>query len=292
MDMTSATVTKQNKAFNLASQTELERTSDSVSGTPAVAVSGINGEGSGEPENFPGIPATNKGGGGGGLPLLDNSVISARSRSLALSQKRSFWQEEQNDKNGKTSRRVRRFYQRYFTGVGVGGSLRILTLTTSDEALSLGKDIHKSFRALVMRLRRRYGRFEYIGVVETKGVRQHLHMVFRGSYMQQALISAMWQKIHQSKVVDIRAIRKTRGGVCYLAKYLAKETVNRYWASYNWVFKGWCGWSKRVKRIVGNYPSKTLLCGLARLDKATRLGILAYWNSWLDNRADWFGIKT
>jgi len=122
--------------------------------------------------------------------------------------------------------------------VGVGGQLRVLTLTTSDKALALGKDIHRSFRALVLRLRRRYGRFEYIGVREVKGDREHLHLVFRGEYMQQASISDMWQAIHASPVVDIRAVYKARGGVRYLAKYLAKGTRNRYWASYNWVFKG------------------------------------------------------
>ena len=73
------------------------------------------------------------------------------------------------------ARRVRRFYQRYFTGVGIGGHLRVLTLTTSDKALALGQDIHRSFRALVLRLRRRYGRFEYIGVKEVKNDREHLH---------------------------------------------------------------------------------------------------------------------
>jgi hypothetical protein len=164
-----------------------------------------------------------------------------------------------------------RFYQRYFTGVGVGGQLRILTLTTSDEALLLGLDIHKAFRALVMRLRRRFGSFEYIGVKEIKGDREHLHLVFRGSYMEQALISAMWQGIYHSKVVDIRKVYKARGGARYLAKYLAKGILNRYWCSYNWVFKGWVGWSKRVRKVVGQYPSKGLVQVLARLAKDKRL---------------------
>jgi len=78
------------------------------------------------------------------------------------------------------------------------GRLRVLTLTTSDKALSGGKDIHRSFRPLVMRLRRRWGHFEYIGVREIKGDRQHLHLVFRGEYMEQATISAMWASLHNS----------------------------------------------------------------------------------------------
>ena len=46
------------------------------------------------------------------------------------------------------------------------------------------------------------------------------HLGFSGEYMEQALISAMWQAIHQSKVVDIRAVYKDRGDARYLAKYL------------------------------------------------------------------------
>ncbi|MBA7552900.1 hypothetical protein ES705_45477 [subsurface metagenome] len=199
---------------------------------------------------------TNKGGGGASPPLLDIYVITARKATPRL------------DDNG--SRRVRRFYQRYFTGVGVGGRLRFLTLTSSDEAVVMDYDIHKHFRALVMRLRRRWGVFEYMGVVEIKGDRQHLHLVFRGEYMAQAQVSAMWEAIHQSPVVDIKAVYKAKGGARYLAKYLAKEALSRYWASYNWVFAGWVGWSQRVKRAVGRYPNKGLLRSLAVLDKVKR----------------------
>ena len=152
-----------------------------------------------------------------------------------------------------------------------------MTLTTSDEALKAGKDIHKSFRALVMRLRRRYGRFEYIGVKEVKGDRAHLHLVFRGEYMEQMLISAMWQKIHLSRIVDIRLVNRAKGGARYLAKYLMKEARNRYWMSYNWVFKGWVSWTRRVKRIIGRYPSRGILISLARLDAGKRLALMWLW---------------
>ena len=260
MMRTSVTTTQQNRTSVLKSQVRAERTSESVSGTPAVAVSGNMARGAGE-VNLASSLATNKGGGGGGSPLLDNYDTTAR-QSYAKAGVR--W------KNLDKNRRVRRFYQRYFTGVGVGGRLRFLTLTSSDEAVVKGYDIHKHFRALVMRLRRRWGRFEYMGVVEIKGDRHHLHLVFRGEYMAQAQLSAMWTSIHKSPVVDIQAVYKAKGGAQYLAKYLAKEAVNRYWASYNWVFAGWVGWSKRVKRAVGRYPSRALLRSLAVLDKVKR----------------------
>ncbi|GAI65016.1 unnamed protein product [marine sediment metagenome] len=260
MSLPSVTTTKQNRTSVLKSQVRAERTSESVSGTPAVAVSGNMARGAGEVILASSL-ATNKGGGGGGSPLLDNYDTTAR-QSYAKAGVR--W--KILDEN----RRVRRFYQRYFSGVGVGGRLRFLTLTSSDEAVVKGYDIHKHFRALVMRLRRRWGRFEYMGVVEIKGDRQHLHLVFRGEYMAQVQLSAMWASIHKSPVVDIKAVYRARGGARYLAKYLAKEGVNRYWASYNWVFAGWVGWSRRVKRAVGHYPSRALLRSLAVLDKVKR----------------------
>lgn len=202
-----------------------------------------------------------------GSPLLDRYATTARKATPALGGS------EVADK----SRRVRRFYQRYFTGVGVGGRLRILTLTTSDEAIDKGLDIHRSFRALKERLRRRWGRFEYMGVREVKGDRQHLHLVFRGEYMEQVQLSAMWSSLHHSPVVDIRAVWGSRGGARYLAKYLSKSASSRYWASYNWVFQGWVGWSKRVKRAFGHYPARGLLQALARQDKTTRNSLLDYW---------------
>ncbi|MBA7535979.1 hypothetical protein ES705_28242 [subsurface metagenome] len=212
--------------------------------------------------------------GGVGGSLLDTYATSRRKASSYLG----------GSKNLDNNRRVRRFYQRYFTGVGVGGRLRILSLTSSDEAVCEGYDIHRDFEVLKKRLRRRWGSFEYIGVKEVKDDREHLHLVFRGSYMEQVQLSAMWASIHKSPVVDVRHIyswvrrdghkvkvwNNPKGGARYLAKYLAKEAVNRYWASYNWVFSGWVGWSKRVKRALGHYPSKALLQSLARLDKVKR----------------------
>lgn len=264
MPATVSVTTKQNITSGLTCQVELERTSESVSGTLAVAVSRY-AEAEGAIVSAVAVApsdreATNRGGGGGSPPLLDYYATTARKATSALG----------GSKNFDDNRRIRRFYQRYFTGVGVGGRLRILTLTTSDEAIEQGFDIHRHFRALVMRLRRRWGRFEYIGVKEVKGDREHLHLVFRGEYMQQVQVSAMWASLHHSPVVDIRAVWGSRGGARYLAKYLAKSAASRYWASYNWVFKGWVGWSKRVKRAVGHYPSKALLRSLAGLDAIKR----------------------
>lgn len=204
--------------------------------------------------------------------LLDTYVVSARKPTS----------DRGGGENLDKSRRVRRFYQRFFTGVGVGGRLRFLTLTSSDSAVANGYDIHRHFRALVMRLRRSQGSFEYMGVKEFKGDRKHLHIVFRGSYVEQAHLSHLWGLLHDSPVVDIRLVRKVRGGVRYMAKYLAKETANRYWQSYGWIFRGWVGWSKLIKGVTGRYPSKSILCGLARIaNKVDRLCAMLFFESQL-----------
>ncbi len=250
MPYPSVTPTKQDKLPVPDCQAELERTREAVA---------VSDEGQGAGLKSCPLSVTNLAVGRAGRSSLDYYGISARSPTP-----------DRGSKNLDENRRVRRFYQRYFTGVGVGGRLRFLTLTSSDEAVEQGLDIHRSFRALVMRLRRRWGVFQYIGVKEIKDGRQHLHLVFRGEYMAQAQLSAMWQAIHLSRIVDIEAVSSQRGGAKYLAKYLAKEAVNRYWASYDWVFRGWVGWSKRVKRAVGHYPSRALLRSLAVLDKVKR----------------------
>jgi hypothetical protein len=125
-----------------------------------------------------------------------------------------------------------------------------------------------------MRLRRRFGQFEYIGVREIKGDRQHLHLVFRGSYLQQEMISSMWSELHHSPVVFIEALKKVKGGANELAKYLGKEIYNRYWASYSWVFRGWVSWSRLVKRYHSRYPSRPLLLMLAKLTPGKRLELM------------------
>ena len=185
------------------------------------------------------------------------------------------WQKEQDDKSGVTQRRSRRLYQRFFSGIGVGGRLRFLTLTSSEESVRLGLDIHRSWRCLLWRLRRRMGHFEYIAVREVgdKHGMVHLHIVFRGGYIEQVLIGKLWNEIHHSPIVFIEQVylKGVRKMGHYLAKYIAKSRNNRYWASYGWVFQGWVGWSKRVKRLTGHYPSREWVTALARLGSDARV---------------------
>ena len=135
----------------------------------------------------------------------------------------------------------RRCYHRVLSGIERGGRLRFLTLTSSVDSPD---DIQKSWRALYMRLKRRNLVQGYIKVPEyTKEGRLHLHILFRGNFIEQALISRMWSQIHQAPVVDIRAVKMAgnkRKVANYMAKYMSKESAGRYSWSWGWVWKGFC----------------------------------------------------
>lgn len=139
------------------------------------------------------------------------------------------------------SQKSRRCYQRVMSGLERGGTLRFLTLTSSPEST---KDIEASFRALYMRAKRRGLIQGYIKVPElTKQGRAHLHVLFRGEYISQKLISKWWSEIHRASVVDIRAVRPYGGKrkvANYMAKYMSKEAAGRYSWSWGWVWKGFC----------------------------------------------------
>jgi len=136
-------------------------------------------------------------------------------------------------------RRKGRCFQRVMSGLRLGGNLKLITLTTSEEACELGLSIQSSFRALIMRLRRRNLCFGYVRVVEfTKAGRPHYHVIMRGPYLPQYVLSGWWQVIHRSPVVDVRAIRQRAGAASYLAKYLGKDPLSRYSWSWDWVWRG------------------------------------------------------
>lgn len=136
-------------------------------------------------------------------------------------------------------RRARRMYHRAMSGLRLGGNLRFITLTTSLEAVAAGKDIRRSFRALVMRLRRRNLCSGYVKVLEfTRAGLPHLHIIMRGPPIPQWWLSEVWAAVHLSPIVDVRAVRGKAGAAGYLAKYMGKSLESRYSWSWDWVWKG------------------------------------------------------
>ena len=161
------------------------------------------------------------------------------------------------------NRRQKRFFHRAMSGLEIGGHVRVLHLTSSPES---PLDIHRSFRAFVMRVRRRYGRFEYIGLkAMTKSGLLHLHLLYKGAFMPQVWISRTWKELHKAPIVHIESLRgakKRLGG--YLVKHLTGEDgrLNRFWWSWGWVYPGFVkDWNLICQR---RGPSR-----------------LAYWKRWL-----------
>jgi hypothetical protein len=154
----------------------------------------------------------------------------------------------------------RRCFQRTISGLERGGQFRFLTLTSSKES---SPDIHKHFRILMARLKRRGLVKGYIQVPEfTKSGLAHKHIIIRGSYIDQAILSAMWQEIHGAKIVDIRRIKSLHGKgrmANEMAKYMAKENALRYSWDWGWVWKGFCKDWTALKRQFDNLQADGLL---------------------------------
>lgn len=96
-----------------------------------------------------------------------------------------------------------------------------LTLTkkvTIDDNLNR---IWQCRKALFKRLRREgYKIRSWIGVVEDGN---HLHLVLDSNYIPQRNISKIWKAVTgDSYIVDIRAVKGSRGASAYISKYLTK----------------------------------------------------------------------
>lgn len=167
-----------------------------------------------------------------------------------------------------SERQKSRFWQRFLTGAELADRLRFMTLNSSDESVVLGLNIIDSFSKLVMRIRRRWGAFEYFGVVECdKDVveRKHLHLICKGVFLPQRELEDMWVATHRSIKPYIKGVDNTGSAARYLGKYIGKEGYGRYLMSGGWIFEGYVGWSKGFKRRYGYYPDSELLRYLANL---------------------------
>ena len=149
------------------------------------------------------------------------------------------------------SSKQRRCYQRLRTGITYnnanGNVIRFITLTTSKETTS---DIQRDFRILKMRINRKYGRFEYIRIRTNEG-RGVLHILYVGTYIPQIFLSRVWNDIHKSPVVDIRAVNRIRNlGAYVVSQYLSTQRTSfvRYSWSWGWVYKGFVGYWHKIRR--------------------------------------------
>jgi hypothetical protein len=172
-------------------------------------------------------------------------------------------------------RRRARFWHRLFTGAEAADRLRFLTLNSSDESIVLEINVLKSFSKLVKRIRRKYGEFEYFGVVacdENEPLREHIHVICKGEFMPQIEIEDMWIDVHRSIKPYIEAVDDVAGAARYIGKYLHMQSyhVRKYIMSAGWVFPGWVSWSKRFRRNYDDYPDQMYPCILAKLARMSK----------------------
>jgi len=124
-----------------------------------------------------------------------------------------------------------------------GDPNRFITLTinpavgaSKEERLKL---LSWAWRTIVKRLRYSHPDkpIEYLALVEaTKHGEPHLHILYRGPYIRQSLLSESMAELVSSPIVDIRRIRGLREVIRYVAKYVTKApaqfgTSKRYWHS-------------------------------------------------------------
>jgi len=154
-------------------------------------------------------------------------------------------------KSTSARRRFSRMYHRVRSGLEKMGNVRLLTLTSSPES----GDFQRDFRVLIKRLQRRGLIEDYIRCPELSGTGlRHDHILFRGSYIDQAYLSYLWGKIHGSPVIDIRCVYRRHRLACYLASYLSKSPAGKYSYSWGWVWRGFAqSWRilKRTSRSFG-----------------------------------------
>ncbi|MBA7584748.1 hypothetical protein ES708_26708 [subsurface metagenome] len=269
MAISSITPTKQNKLPVLGCQVELERTSGSDGGSPAVAVSD-EGQGAGL-KSCP-LSMTNWGGGEAPPSLLGNKVITAR-YDYATTERRQ----------------QKRAYHRIMSGLEVaqskGQRIRFLTLTSPRD--STPETLSQHFRALKERIKRitpyklakggwvPFGKlhsyypgkgilerleFRYIAIKTAEGSGGGvLHILFAGDYLPRQWLSEAWLDLHGAWNVDIRLGYGKRGLANYaVAQYCSGQSLFvRYSWSWSWVWKGfvkdwqyikWCWRNARAGR--------------------------------------------
>lgn len=169
----------------------------------------------------------------------------------------TFFGKKAQNKRVSWNRRQKRFFQRSLSGIELAfisrERVRVMCLTSSDASESSHKALHRHFSALVKRIRRRYGKFEYIGVKEfTRKGLLHLHLLFRGVFISQRWLSDAWFDLHGAFRVFLQQLRGRRKRIgAYLCKYLVKEPrYSRYWCSWGWVYRGFVrDWKMIVHRF-------------------------------------------
>jgi len=124
-----------------------------------------------------------------------------------------------------------------------GHANRFITLTASMKAgINTEERLHAlshAWRVIMLRLRRLHPGIDiqYLVIVEaTKHGEPHLHILYRGPFIPQRVLSHWMSQLISSPICDIRKVRSQRELIRYVAKYVTKKpaqfgTSKRYWQS-------------------------------------------------------------
>jgi hypothetical protein len=154
-------------------------------------------------------------------------------------------------------RRVKATMARTKAGMSLG-TCRFFTLTSpgTEDGDTSYENFPERWKRFRMRVERRWGRIEYIAVVERqKRGAAHVHVVYRGPFIPQQWLSRVAAECGFGRVADIR--RSNPKLMRYLAKYLTKELSDpsaappRYFRRVRWS-RGWCVWEKRSRAVPWN----------------------------------------
>ena len=155
-------------------------------------------------------------------------------------------------------RKARATMKRLRAGMALG-EVRFFTLTSpgDEDAETTYAKFPARWKRLHERVARRFGRIEYLGVVEPQPRRgaAHFHVVYRGPFIPQAWLSRTAAECGFGRIADIR--RANPRLVTYLVKYLTKELATadrdgaarrggppKYFRRVRWS-RGWCTWNRR-----------------------------------------------
>jgi len=197
------------------------------------------------------------------------------------------------------TKKQRRAFQRLMSGLTVGKSrrerLRFMTLTSSPE--SKDRKLNADFRALKMRIYRKFRFKMKYWKIRTKEGNGVLHIVFRGKYIPQKWLSEQWADIHKSPIVDIRSLHETRKGltgiVLYLVgNYLSRQSFERMSWGYSWVFPAFVRSWKSLLEIYGFKRGlelwNKLLCSSFVVTRQVRLiRFMPKWNHSSEKSMPW-----
>lgn len=105
---------------------------------------------------------------------------------------------------------------------------RLVTLTISTSLWESPRAAYDGTKRMVtqlaVRLRRKFGEFEYFKVLEvTKKGWPHYHLIVRSEYIPQRRISGVWAELTGATIVDVRQLKKQNDVYFYVMKYLTKQ---------------------------------------------------------------------